>query len=48
MGTLAHLVREASIDRYRAAIPEGPLGAVRSLRVSGPWLPYAFAPGFEP
>ena len=48
LGTLAHLVRENAVESYRALIPAGPLGAARSVRLSGPWLPYAFAPAFEP
>jgi hypothetical protein len=43
LGTLTHLVPSESLDAYRRAVAE-PVGSVRSIHRSGPWLPYAFAP----
>lgn len=40
-----HLVRRGAIEEYRAAVAAAEARADVSVRVSGPWPPYAFAPG---
>jgi hypothetical protein len=46
LGSVYHLVRRESVPAYLAAVreAEGKLGD-RRITVSGPWPPYAFAPG---
>lgn len=48
IGTVCHLVPAHALEAYRRALPRGPLGSVRTVHSSGPWLPYAFAPDFDP
>lgn len=49
LGTAYHLVPRESLSKYRAALERGceRLTGVR-VQASGPWPPYAFAPGAAP
>lgn len=49
LGTAYHLVPRESLSQYRAALERGceRLSGVR-VQASGPWPPYAFAPGGTP
>jgi hypothetical protein len=49
LGTAYHLVRREDLPAYREALREAEarLAAGRRLVASGPWPPYAFAPGID-
>jgi hypothetical protein len=48
LSSVYHLVPRGAARAYRRAVAAAALPAALSVRVSGPWAPYAFAPALEP